>query len=262
MSQKSAEKALRILSIIPARFASERLPGKPLKEISGKPMIQWVYERVSELKNPSSGGSVPCIVATDDERILQAVEGFGGKAMLTSPDHQSGTDRMAEVAEQNPADIYINVQGDEPLIQASWLERALKMVVEKSFDIGTLSVFLRSPEDMQKPSVVKVITSPDGQALHFFRTPQSAAGQKASEEVAPAEIQKARQHVGVYVYRREALEKFRSCSQTELEKAEKLEQLRAMQNGISMGVAPLGSGAQLIGVDTLEDLEKVRQHLV
>ena len=240
------------LIVIPARFSSTRLPAKMLAEIRGKPMIQWVYEQARKSQYGSDA-----IVATDDERIFDRVLGFGGKAIMTPTHIQSGTDRVAYVADQVFADIYVNLQGDEPLMDPQAIDRAVDFVISRKFDFSTVMTPLKNREELNDPSVVKVITDTQNRAIYFSRLPIPYS---RGELPQGGQSFFCKRHVGLYVYRREILAKFRSLSPSFLEKAEVLEQLRALENGISIGVAEAYFTS--IGVDTLEDLEKVRKVLV
>lgn len=244
--------SVKVLTIIPARFASTRFPGKPLADIHGKPMIQWVYERACQARGISD-----TVVATDDLRIFQAVQAFGGRVVMTSPHHSSGTDRIAEVADQIPADVYVNVQGDEPLILPEVIEKAVELVRSGRFSIGTVMTPLKSAQELHDPSVVKVITDQNQRAIYFSRHPIPY-----SRGVEPALGQPfaSLRHVGLYVYSREALLRFRSLAPSSLEKGEMLEQLRALSEGIPIGVAEVDFIS--VGVDTPEDLDLVRKILV
>jgi len=241
-----------VIAVIPARHASTRFPGKPLVDIHGKPMIQWVYERTQKAR-----GIDRVVVATDDERIAQAVRKFGGEALMTSPDLQSGTDRVAAVADLMPARIYVNVQGDEPMIDPIAIERSLALVSSGRFGLGTAMTRLRGEKELDDPSVVKVIADRDDRAIYFSRLPipytRGPRPQHASEYV-------SMRHVGIYVYDHATLLRFRSLPVSLLEQAEMLEQLRALSDGIAIGITEVQFVS--IGVDTPEDLEKVRKLLV
>jgi 3-deoxy-manno-octulosonate cytidylyltransferase (CMP-KDO synthetase) len=237
---------LAIVAIIPARFGSTRLPGKPLSDIHGKPMIQHVYERARRAR-----GLERVLVATDDERIAVAVRGFGGEAVMTSRDHETGTDRLAEAARATDAAIVVNVQGDEPMLDPSAIEAAVQ----------PLSLPLLKLEEMLSPSVVKVVADARGDALYFSRSPipfvrlPGADARAAAEQAVASGL--ARKHVGLYVYRREALLRFAALPPSPLERAEGLEQLRALANGIRIRVVP-AEGDAGVAVDTPEDLDRVR----
>jgi 3-deoxy-manno-octulosonate cytidylyltransferase (CMP-KDO synthetase) len=244
--------------MIPARFGSTRLPGKPLSDIHGKPMIQHVHERVRRARRPDR-----VLVATDDERIAVVVRGFGGEVAMTSPDHATGTDRLAEAARATDAEIVINVQGDEPLLDPEDIDAAVDALArDPGLDISTLSLPLRDLEEMLSPSVVKVVCDARGEALYFSRSPIPFVRQDASADPRAAAAAAvagglARKHVGIYVYRRAALLRFASLPPSALEVAEGLEQLRALQNGMRIRVVER-EGAAFPAVDTAEDLERVR----
>ena len=242
----------RVLAVIPARYASTRLPAKPLADINGKPMVQWVYERTRLAKKVHQ-----TVVATDDERIAKAVRAFGGEVVMTSPDISSGTDRVAAVADQISADIYVNVQGDEPLITGDAIDSGIELVATGRYPLGTVMVPLKDSSELNDPSVVKVIADRNNRAIYFSRLsipysrgPKPEAGQAFT----------CFRHVGLYIYDRDTLMQFRALPVSRLEKAEVLEQLRAMENGIPIGIAEVNFTS--IGVDTPEDLEKVRRLLV
>jgi len=238
--------ALRVVGIIPARYASTRFEGKPLADLAGKPMIQHVYERSRRASCLDD-----LLVATDDERIFQAVRSFGGKAVMTRPDHATGTDRLAEVCENLDADIVVNVQGDEPLIEPAAIEQAAQpLIADASIVMGTLMNDIASEEELLNPNVVKVVVDEDGFALYFSRSPipyprPGTWGQATYYR-----------HIGLYVYRREFLMTYARLPQTPLEKQEKLEQLRALEHGYRIRVVL--TEHLCIGVDTPEDLERVR----
>ncbi len=240
-----------VVAVIPARYGSTRLPAKPLADICGKPMIQWVYERTKQSKLCTR-----VCVATDDERVAAAVRAFGGEVVMTSIDIQSGTDRMAAVAKQIPGDIFVNVQGDEPLIEATAIDLAIKPVIEKKFKLSSLRVKLKSVTDLENKNVVKVICDDENRALYFSRYPIPYS--RVTPEMAKPPYL-CFQHVGIYVYERETLLKVSSLPVTDLERAESLEQLRAMKAGISIGV--FETDFHSVGVDTEDDLERVRKIL-
>ena len=251
-----------IVAIIPARFASTRLPGKPIVEIHGKTLVQRVWERASAARRPQR-----VVVATDDERIASVVRGFGGEVVMTSPDHATGTDRLAEAARAIGAAIVVNVQGDEPLLDPAGVDAAVDALREDAeADISTLSLPLVSAAEMLAPSVVKVVTDSRGYALYFSRAPiphvrrGASADPLASAEDAVARGL-ARKHVGLYAYRRPALLRFASLPPSSLEEAEGLEQLRALHHGLRIRVVPVEGGSG-VAVDTPEDLERVRALLV
>lgn len=247
---------MTIVAIIPARFGSTRLPGKPLSDIHGKPLIQLVHERVRRARRPDR-----VLVATDDERIATVVRGFGGEAVMTSRHHATGTDRLAEAARGTEADLVVNVQGDEPLLDPEAIDLAVAVLEEDpTLPMATLSLPLRDGEEMLSPAVVKVVTDAKDDALYFSRSPiphlRSAADPRAAAEEAVARGL-ARKHVGLYVYRRDALVRFASLPPSPLEEAEGLEQLRALHHGMRIRVVPM-SGEGGVAVDTPQDLERVR----
>jgi len=239
---------MTVVAVIPARYGSTRLPAKPLAVIHGKPMIQWVYEGAKQ--------STLCsrvVVATDDERIASVVRGFGGEAVMTSADIQSGTDRMAAVARMIPGDVFVNVQGDEPLIDGRAVDAAIRPVLEGRFELTSLRVPVKSAHDLLNKNVVKVIVDDSERALYFSRYPVPYSRLEPETARAPFLCS---QHVGIYVYKRETLLRVSGLPVTELERAESLEQLRAMKAGIAIGVFP--AEFESVGVDTPEDLEKVK----
>ncbi len=239
---------MSIIAVIPSRYASTRLPGKPLVDICGKPMVQHVYERVRRVSLFDE-----VLVATDDERIMNAVAAFGGAACMTSPDCPSGSDRLIEVAKSHPADVYVNVQGDEPLVEPSSIEKlARAMLEDPSLQMGTLC-YPVSAEQAQNPNLVKVVRARNGNALYFSRSPIPFP---RSGGIAPQYFG----HLGMYAYRRDFLMNFGNLPYSPLENTEKLEQLLVLQAGIAIRV--LEVEAMGPGVDTPEDLEEVRRILM
>lgn len=236
---------MKSVGIIPARYSSTRLPGKPLLEISGRPMIQHVYERARQARTLCE-----VIVATDDARIVEAVRGFGGKAVLTSTEHPSGTDRLAEVARDLDADVIVNIQGDEPLVEPAEIDMLVAPFRrQRSLMMATLATPIQEESDWLDPSVVKVVVSQSGNALYFSRQPLPY-----QREGFPVERLK---HIGMYAYRREFLLKFTDLPRTPLEQAESLEQLRALEFGFPIRV--LKTDQDAISVDTPADLQRVRK---
>jgi 3-deoxy-manno-octulosonate cytidylyltransferase (CMP-KDO synthetase) len=251
---------LKIAAIIPARLASTRLPGKPLADIHGQPMIRRVYEIVRLARH------IPrVLVATDDESIAAVVRAAGGEAVMTSSAHRSGTDRLAEAARGLDADVVLNVQGDEPLVDPGQLDAlAAAMESDPSIALGTLAVPLRTIDDMLSPAVVKVTVDARGDALYFSRSPLPCVRVQPwdARESARQAIERglARRHLGVYAYRRETLLAFAGWPEAPLEAAEGLEQLRALHHGVRIRVVDVeGDGG--VAVDTPEDLERVRRLL-
>lgn len=238
---------MNVVAFIPARFASTRLAGKPLADIGGKPMVQWVYERAKASRLIDD-----VTVATDDERIIRAVRSFGGKAVMTSPGHTSGTDRIAEAARGGEGDIVVNLQGDEPLLEPDMIDSAVRpMLSDPNLLLCTIKTRITDEEEYHNPNVVKVVTDRDGYALYFSRSPIPYSKKPFNEMVgAPFK------HIGLYVYRRDFLAMFSGLKPTGLEMAEGLEQLRAIESGYRIKVVETSYNP--VSVDTPEDLERVR----
>ena len=242
--------------IIPARYASSRLPGKPLLLIGDKPMLQHVYERAMEC------GAASVVVATDDQRIAEAVEAFGGKVCMTSADHQSGTDRLAETAAQlglPDEAVVVNLQGDEPLIAPELLHQVAALLEENpQADMATLCTRIHTAAELFDPHVVKVISDSAGRALYFSRAviPWDRDAFAVTTEELPEQAIHFR-HLGIYAYRVGYLESYISLDSCELERMESLEQLRVLWHGGTIQVAEAGS-VPGHGVDTQADLERVR----
>ena len=239
---------MKILGVIPARYASTRLPGKPLADICGKTLIQRVYERAS-----MSNVLDRLIVATDDERIRDAVRSFGGEAVLTSPDHPDGTSRVAEAARPFEGDIVLNIQGDEPLLDPVMIGEAATLLVEDDTALSaTLCAPLTDPSLLDDPSAVKVVRDLRGFALYFSRSRIPFIRNPEG----PVQLY---EHIGIYAFRREFLYRFVSLAATPLSCAESLEQLKILEHGHNMKVG-ITSGAKLgPSVDTPDDLEEVRR---
>lgn len=232
----------RILGVIPARFASTRFPGKALATLAGKVIIQHVYERASRAQSITQ-----LVIATDDPRIRDAAESFGAVVHMTRPDHPSGTDRVAEVATSDPAEIIVNVQGDEPMIEPGAIDTAVLALLDDPFcPMATLKKRIEDPAELTNPNVVKVVTGHTGRALYFSRStiPSGAGGDVACFK-----------HIGLYVYRREFLLGYSRMAVGPLERAERLEQLRALENGHAIRVAE--TSYESLGVDTPEDLKRI-----
>lgn len=252
---------MRVVGIIPARYGSTRLPGKPLAEIGGKPMIEHVYRSAAKAKVLDR-----LIVATDDRRIEAAVQSFGGEVMMTSPDHPSGTDRLAEVARKIKAEWLVNVQGDLPFINATTITRAVAPLKKnRSIPMGTVCTAIHDEAEWRNPNVVKVVKDRAGYALYFTRAPipyalnggADPSGRKISAR-RPRRLLSYR-HLGLYVYRREFLLKFAQLRPTALERIESLEQLRALENGYRIYVAEVDERS--VEVDTAEDLQRAAGYL-
>lgn len=233
--------------VIPARFASQRLPGKPLREIGGKPLIRHVYERASE----SGAGDI--VIATDDDRISDCALGFGADVCMTATNHQSGTDRIAEVSETRswpPEQIIVNLQGDEPHMPAVLIDQCAALLDDPRADMSTLAAPLRNAEDFADPNVVKVVIDDQGFAVYFSRAPIPYA---RGDNTADLALETAQHHLGIYAYRTSALRRFVASEPSPLEICERLEQLRALSVGmrIKVGLAAQSPGP---GIDTEEDL--------
>jgi 3-deoxy-manno-octulosonate cytidylyltransferase (CMP-KDO synthetase) len=248
------------VAIIPARYGSTRLPGKPLLPIGGRPLVLWVAERASAAQSVSR-----VIVATDDRRICDAVTAAGFEARMTHDDHKSGTDRVAEVARSLDAEVIVNIQGDEPLIDPTTIDYAISaLVADEAAQMATTCEPISNITAVLNPAVVKVTIDNESYAKSFSRNPipfpNQAVQQYGSIEAAlgnePALLFSFRKHTGLYVYRREFLLDFANWPQSESEKAESLEQLRALDRGVKIKVIEAASPS--IGVDTFEDLERVR----
>lgn len=236
---------MKIIGIVPARLAAVRLPNKPLLDICGKPMIQRVWERVRMARCLED-----VIVATPDEAIAAAVEAFGGRAAMTSAEHRSGTDRLAEVARGLDVEIVVNIQGDEPLIDPAAIDAAVQPLLDDPALQMTSLMCVCPAEEIVNPATVKVVTDPRGRALYFSRA--TIPYRRNAESALPV-----MQHIGLYAYRRDFLLTFASLPPTPLEMTESLEQLRAIENGhvIQMVQVPRAP----LSVDTQEDLDRVRR---
>lgn len=245
----------RFLVVLPARYGSTRFPGKPLAVISGKPLIEWVYRRAEEIR-----GVGELVVATDDQRIAETVRAFGGNAVLTSVEHATGTDRVAEVARSRPYESVVNLQGDEPVFAPEMVEAMVECLESKpGTDIVTACHRIHSPSDYYDPNVVKVILDQDGRALYFSRSPVPSGAQLEANVRRAQPAAPAYRHVGVYAYTKDALLRFTSLEPTGLEIAERLEQLRAIENGMTMRVIVTKSST--LGVDVPDDIKKVEKEI-
>ena len=244
---------MNFLGIIPARFASSRLPGKPLADIGGKPMIQWVYENTSrELHD--------VIVATDHSEIEKAVLAFGGRAMMTSPDHRSGTDRCAEVMQKlagsgESYDAVINIQGDEPFIKASHIRLLKEAFTDPATRIATLANAILNISELINPNAVKVVANAHGYAMYFSRS--AIPYNRHATDDSWLEDHNYLKHLGMYAYRTDILQQITLLDPSPLEKAESLEQLRWLENGFGIRVLVTNEPSQ--GIDTPEDLEAARR---
>lgn len=243
---------MKFIGIIPARFASTRFPGKPLAMLGGKTVIQRVYEQATAILDEA-------YVATDDERIYQAVEQFGGRAIMTRTDHKSGTDRIEEAAEKigTQADVIINIQGDEPFIQQSQIETLMHLFDDPTTQIGTLGKRFETIEAVQNPNSPKIVTDKRGFALYFSRSIiPYIRGKEQGEWLQHFPFLK---HLGLYAYRREVLREITLLPQSPLEIAESLEQLRWLENGYRIRVGL--TDVETVGIDTPEDLQRAEAFL-
>ena len=236
---------MKSLAVIPARLASTRLPRKMLREIAGKPLVGWVYDAVC-----SSPLLDDVIIATDSVEILEACLTHGWKAQMTSAQHRSGTERVHEISNSIEADVYVNVQGDEPLVRPEQIATLLGVMKDPTVQVGTV----KTPcpvDEVANPNAVKVVTAPDGRALYFSR----ATIPFDRDRTQPHYFK----HLGLYAYRKPALDRFISRPESTLEKSERLEQLRFLENGIAIYVGETPHDS--VGVDTEEDLQRVTEIL-
>jgi 3-deoxy-manno-octulosonate cytidylyltransferase (CMP-KDO synthetase) len=239
---------LRTLGVIPARYGAQRFPGKPLAMIAGKPLIQRVYEQAAKAAQIDK-----VIVATEDERVVKAVKAFGGEVVMTSPSCATGADRVAEVARQQESEFVVNIQGDEPLMRPEMIDQLVAgLRNDGACVMATLARRIEAERDLQNPNVVKVVFARNGNALYFSRHPIPFVRDSGTAA-------KHYKHLGIYAYRREFLLKFVQIPQSELEKAEKLEQLRALENGFAIKV--LVTPHDSVGVDIPEDIQRVEEIL-
>lgn len=252
----------KVLAVIPARWASTRLPGKPIVDILGKPMVQWVFEQVKK-----SNLVTEIVIAADDQRVCDVVNDFGGKVVMTSLNHLSGTDRAAEVAKNCECDIVVNVQVDEPLIPPENIDLVVKPLLGLSdIYVSTLMVSIDNLDELFNPNICKVIVDNKGSALYFTRAPVpynrdlwpgnihiSKCSESNSEQL-------GFKHIGIYAYTKSFLLKFSKMKVSNLERLEKLEQLRILDNGYSIQVSKTNRNS--IGVDIPEDVDKVKNLMI
>ena len=243
---------MKFIAIIPARYASTRFPGKPLAVLGGKTVIQRVYEQASSVLEEA-------YVATDDERIFNAVESFGGRAVMTRADHKSGTDRIEEAAEKigTDADVIINIQGDEPFIQKSQIETIMQLFEHTETQIGTLGKRFETIDAALNPNSPKIVTDLQGFALYFSRSIIPFV--RGQEQAVWLEKYPFLKHLGLYAYRREVLREVTKLPQSPLEIAESLEQLRWLENGYCIRVGL--TDVETVGIDTPEDLQRAEEFL-
>jgi 3-deoxy-manno-octulosonate cytidylyltransferase (CMP-KDO synthetase) len=240
----------RVVGVIPARYASQRLPAKPLLDLLGKTMVQRVYEQAKKARRLNQ-----VIVATDDERIAGAVRSFGGEVIITPPEIKSGSDRVAAVAARNGGDIFLNIQGDEPLIAPQMIDQAAEILIdEPTVLVGTLARRIESYDELLNPGIVKVVVDKNSYALYFSRSviPFIRDEQEGSKWLAKRTFYK---HIGLYVFRKKFLLGFAKMPESSLEQSEKLEQLRILENGYKIKVGFTEHDS--IPIDTLEDANRV-----
>ena len=240
----------QVVVVIPSRYAATRLPGKPLVNLAGKPMVQRVYEQAKLAQTVHR-----VLVATDDQRIVDAVLAFGGEARMTRSDHRTGTERIAEVAAHEPGDVFVNVQGDEPLIDPVAIDTAVAALLEDPpAQIATVATPIRHVPDIMDPNVVKTVLDFDSNALYFSRAPVPWV--RDTQQKVHVKYWK---HLGLYVFQRDALLEYPTLPQGELEKIEQLEQLRWLENGWKIRVAEVAHDA--VSVDVPEDVTRVEKLL-
>jgi 3-deoxy-manno-octulosonate cytidylyltransferase (CMP-KDO synthetase) len=240
----------QVVVVIPSRYAATRLPGKPLVNLAGKPMVQRVYEQAKLAQTVHR-----VLVATDDQRIVDAVLAFGGEARMTRSDHRTGTERIAEVAAHEPGDVFVNVQGDEPLIDPVAIDTAVAALLEDPpAQIATVATPIRHVPDIMDPNVVKTVLDFDSNALYFSRAPVPWV--RDTQQKVHVKYWK---HLGLYVFQRDALLEYPTLPQGELEKIEQLEQLRWLENGWKIRVAEVEHDA--VSVDAPEDVTRVEKLL-
>lgn len=252
MQKHVIKKNMEIIAIIPARYASTRFPGKPLAKLAGKPVIQHVYEKVTQTL-PDTW------VATDDQRIYETVEDFGGKAIMTRPDHKSGTDRIQEAVDKigTKADIIVNIQGDEPFIQTSQIETICKLFEDPNTQIATIGKYFTDTQALINPNSPKIVTDVNGFALYFSRSVIPFI--RGIDKDLWLQHFKFIKHLGIYAYQRNVLKAITQLPQSPLEMAESLEQLRWLQNGYRIKVGL--TNIETIGIDTPEDLIRAEKYL-
>lgn len=239
---------MKIIGVIPARYKSSRFPGKPLVAICGKPMIYWVYQQAKKVPEFDE-----IYVATDDERIKEACEEHNMKVIMTSDKHKTGSDRVAEVATKVDGDLFVNVQGDEPVIHPEMIRQVISIFLEDdSVYFGSLKKEITDPDEIQAASTVKVVTDDNGDAMYFSRS-------VIPSNVKEGQVARVFRHVGIYAYKRDFLNTFSEMEQTELELGEGIEPLRAMQKGYKMRLKETQYSS--IGVDLPEHVKKVEEIL-
>jgi len=248
----------KILAVIPARWASVRFPGKPITDILGKPMVQWVSEQAQKASLVTE-----VVIATDDKRIYDVVIGFGGKVVMTSPNHQSGTDRVAEVAKNIECDIVVNIQGDEPLIPPENIDLVIKPLLDSSeLAVSTLMTSIKSSSEMLDPDVCKVVVDDAGCALYFTRAPipYNRDFEFMNSLNTDSQMVLGHKHIGIYAYKKSFLLQISNMKTSRLENIEKLEQLRILENRYSIQVVETKQNS--VGVDRPSDIEKIVKNII
>ena len=250
----------KVIAVVPARWASSRFPGKPLALIKGKPMVQWVFEQACKAKSVSE-----VIIATDDDRIFKAVNGFGGNAVMTSLDHESGTDRIAEVVRDRECEIVVNVQGDEPLIPPGNIDRIVQPLLEGALESTvTLRILIKTRDELMDRNITKVVVDSSNSALYFSKAPipwdrdewgGDSMQNSSFDPLKPFWYK----HIGLYAYRKKFLMEFGGLPESGLEKIEKLEQLRILEGGFKIKVVE--TDLDSIGVDSEADLAMIEKRL-
>jgi 3-deoxy-manno-octulosonate cytidylyltransferase (CMP-KDO synthetase) len=244
---------MQVVCVIPARYASTRLPGKPLADVCGKPLIRWVYEKACAARKVRE-----TFVATDDRRIFDAVQAFGGKALMTTGHYQSGTDRIADTLHNISCDAVVNLQGDEPLMHPEIIDQTIGILeTDPQCPVATAMVKITEEKDYLSPSVVKVACASDGRVFYFSRSPIPSRARVGVQPEFSGYF--GFKHLGLYVYRTEALLAFPALKPSFLEKIEQLEQLRFLENGFTIKIKETPHDS--IGIDTPEDLEALRARL-
>ena len=247
----SSPKEIVAIAVIPARYEATRLPGKPLLDIAGRSMVEHVYNRAKQATRINR-----VVVATDDVRIVDAVQGFGGDAYMTSPSHRSGSDRLAELMHKVPCDIVVNVQCDEPLIEPTLIDALVESIGQTpGAHIATAYAKVEKEEELQDPNTVKVVLDQNNYALYFSRAAIPGTPSRPSDSTLPV----GHKHIGVYAYRRSALLELAEVKPTPLERQENLEQLRALESGYR--ILAIETKTPSMGIDTIDDLEKVRRYI-
>ena len=247
---RNEEQKLKVVGVIPARYSSTRFEAKVLADIMGKPMIQWVWERAKQVKILDE-----LIIACDDERVAEVAKGFGAQVVMTAKGHVSGTDRVAEVVNPIEVGVVVNIQGDEPMIHPTMIDSVARAILfDSSISVATIIRKIENPQDVNDPHVVKVVKDKNDFALYFSRSPIPFLA-RSSDITAPVYFK----HIGLYGYSKDFLFTYKNMAASSLERTEKLEQLRILEDGYKIKV--IETKYDTIGVDTPEDLEKVKEYL-